>query len=184
MRSLILASGSPRRREILSMLGFSFEVIPADIEEDVFGDPITTARTLAKRKALRVWQRHKGSLVVGADTLVFLGSSIIGKPNSEEEAFKTLRLLSGRWHKVVTAVAVVSKGIRITVHDIARVKFKELSDREIEEYISTGEPMDKAGAYGVQGYGSTIVERIEGNFYTVMGFPIHKVFPVLKEFIG
>ncbi len=181
MRPLILASSSPRRREILSLLGVEFEVIPSGVEESIVGDPITTARFLSKKKALDVWNKRKKALVIGADTLVYIGSRIIGKPGNEEEAFRTLKFLSGRWHKVVTAVSFISEGLRLTVHDIAKVRFRKLSDEEIRFYISTGEPLDKAGAYGVQGFGATIVERIEGNFYTVMGLPIVKVYEVLKE---
>ncbi|RLJ70874.1 septum formation protein [Hydrogenivirga caldilitoris] len=181
MGRVVLASASPRRREILSLLGIEFEVVPSGIEEHTHGDPITTARRLSYEKALDVWKSNKDALVIGADTLVFVGKEIIGKPRDEEEAFQTLSFLSGRWHRVVTAVSFVSKGFRKTVHDVARVKFRKLSGEEIRFYISTGEPMDKAGAYGVQGFGATIVERIEGNFYTVMGLPIHKVYEVLRK---
>jgi len=181
MGRLVLASSSPRRREILSLLGLNFEVVPPCVEEKAEGHPITVARVLSRRKALEVWKRNRTSLIIGADTLVFLGSQAIGKPRSEEEACSMLSLLSGRWHRVVTAVSFVGTGVRITIHDVARVKFRKLSRMEIENYVKTGEPMDKAGAYGVQGFGATIVERIEGNFYTVMGLPLVKVYKVLRE---
>ena len=181
MRRLILASSSPRRREILSLLGIEFEVIPSGVEERTYGGPITTARRLSREKALDVWRRDRNSLVIGADTLVFVGERIIGKPRDEKEAVKILSFLSGRWHEVVTAVSFVGPGVRRTVHDVARVKFRKLTGKEIEDYVRSGEPMDKAGAYGVQGFGATVVERIEGNFYTVMGLPIVKVYEVLKE---
>jgi septum formation protein len=181
MGRIILASSSPRRREILSLLNLDFEVIPANIEENVRHSPITTARLLAREKALYVWKRNKNALVLGADTLVFIGGEIIGKPRNEEEAVRILKRLSGRWHRVVTAVSFISFGVRRTIHDIAKVKFRELTEEEINRYVSTGEPLDKAGAYGVQGFGATIVERIEGNFYTVMGLPIEKVYRVFRE---
>ncbi|WP_457600651.1 Maf family protein [Hydrogenivirga sp.] len=181
MGELILASSSPRRREILSLMGVKFRVLPARIEEKPLAQPLLTARKLAREKALWVWRRNKNSLVLGADTLVFVGDQIIGKPKDEEDAFRILSFLSGRWHRVVTAVSFVGKGVRLTLHDVARVRFRRLSEKEIKEYISTGEPMDKAGAYGVQGYGATVVERIEGSFYTVMGLPAHRVYEVLKK---
>ncbi|GAB6066357.1 nucleoside triphosphate pyrophosphatase [Aquifex pyrophilus] len=181
---LILASSSPRRIEILSLLGLEFEVIPAKIEEKpIEGKPILTARKLSREKALSVWKRYKDAVVIGADTLVFLGNEIIGKPKDEEDAKRILKRLSGRWHGVVTAVSIVSKGKRLTFHDVARVKFRELTDKEIEDYVRSGEPLDKAGAYGVQGFGAVIVEKIHGNFYTVMGLPVVKVYKALKGFL-
>lgn len=179
---IILASSSPRRREILSKLGLEFEVVPPQVEEGTFGDPVTTARRLSLLKAIDVWKRNKDALVIGADTLVYIKDRILGKPKDVEEAVRMLRTLSGRWHRVVTAVSFVARGIRRTVHDIAGVKFRSLTEEEIRFYVSTGEPLDKAGAYGVQGFGSTIVERIEGNFFTVMGLPVVKVYEVLREF--
>lgn len=179
---IILASSSPRRIEILSLLGLKFEIIPAKIREGkVEGKPILTARKLAREKAIAVWKQNRNSVVIGADTLVFLGKEIIGKPRSEEEAFAILRKLSGRWHKVVTGVAILTPFRKVVLHDVAKVKFRSLSDKEIMNYIKAREPMDKAGAYGVQGFGATIVEKIHGNFYTVMGLPIVRVYEILKE---
>ncbi len=181
MMRIVLASSSPRRREILNLLGIEFEVIPPNVEEENIGDPVTTARRLSHLKALSVWKKNREALVIGADTLVFVGGRIIGKPSSVEEAIKTLSYLSGRWHRVVSAVSFRGPGVSITVHDVAKVRFRNLSPEEIEFYVNTGEPMDKAGAYGVQGFGSTVVERIEGNFYTVMGLPVVKVYQVLRD---
>ncbi|NPA32008.1 MAG: septum formation protein Maf [Aquificae bacterium] len=179
---VILASSSPRRVQILRNLGLKFETIPAKIEErKVEGKPVLTARKLAREKALSVWRENKDALVIGADTLVFLGNEIIGKPKDAEEAIEILRKLSGRWHSVVTGVALVSPNARLVFHDIARVKFRNLSDEEIWAYVESGEPLDKAGAYGVQGFGSTLVERIHGNFYTVMGLPVVKLYENLKR---
>ncbi|WP_461828673.1 Maf family protein [Aquifex sp.] len=179
---IILASGSPRRREILSKLNLRFEVIPSDVEESVVSkNPVITARYLSRLKAKSVWLKNKDALVIGADTVVYFRGEILGKPRSEEEAFRMLRSLSGNWHTVVSGVSFFSQAKKLTVHDVARVKFRELSDKEIWDYIKSGEPMDKAGAYGIQEFGATIVERIHGNFYTVMGLPVVKVYKVLKE---
>ncbi len=179
---IILASGSPRRREILSKLNIEFEVIPSDIEETVVSqNPVITARYLSRLKAKSVWLKNKEALVIGADTVVYFRGQILGKPEDEGEAFKMLKSLSGNWHTVVSGVSFFSRTKKLTVHDVARVKFRELSDREIWDYIKSGEPMDKAGAYGIQEFGATIVEKIHGNFYTVMGLPVVKVYRVLVE---
>ncbi len=179
---IILASGSPRRKEIFSKLNIEFEVIPADVEEKVVSqNPVITARYLSRLKAKSVWLKNKDALVIGADTVVYFKGKILGKPSSEEEAFKMLRSLSGNWHTVVSGVSFFSYGKKLTVHDVARVKFRELTDEEIMDYIRSEEPMDKAGAYGIQEFGATVVEKIHGNFYTVMGLPIVKVYKVLKE---
>ncbi|AAC07569.1 Maf family protein [Aquifex aeolicus] len=179
---VILASTSPRRSQILSLLGIEFEVIPAKVEEEVIpGKPVLTARKLAKEKALSVWRENRDAVVIGADTLVFLGNEIIGKPKDEKDAVNILKKLSGKWHSVVTALCVYSPEKVFLTHDIAKVKFRELSKEEIISYVKSGEPMDKAGAYGVQGFGATIVERIHGNFYTVMGLPIVKLYKILRE---
>jgi len=179
---IILASSSPRRSQILSLLGLEFEVIPAKINEEVvLGKPILTARKLAKEKAISVWRENKDAIVIGADTLVFLGNEIIGKPKNEEEAISILKRLSGKWHSVVTALCVCTPKKIYLTHDVARVKFRDLSEEEILQYVKTGEPLDKAGAYGVQGFGAVVVEKIHGNFYTVMGLPVVKLYEILKK---
>ncbi len=183
MRKLILASSSPRRIQILKNAGFNFEVIPPAIEEEAQGPPVVRARILAKKKALSVWRKFRDSVVIGADTLVFVGEKVIGKPKDPQEAKDILAFLSGRTHKVVTAVCVLSKEKRVVFHDVAKVKFRKLSKQEIESYVASGEPLDKAGSYGVQGFGAVIVERIVGNFYTVMGLPIHMLYPILKNLL-
>jgi len=167
------------------MLGFEFSVIPSKVKEEFFGkDPVLVARRLAYRKSFNVWKDHKHATVVGADTIVVVGSRMLGKPEDEDSAKRMLRAISGRWHKVVTAVSVISPKRRIIFHDIAWVKIRDLTEREIEDYVKTGEPMDKAGAYAVQGFGATIVERIRGDFYTVMGLPVSKTYRVLKGVLG
>jgi len=181
MRLLILASESKRRVQILSMLGFKFLVIPSYVEERHEGNPLLTARRLAFKKAFTVWRDYKFATVLGADTIVVLGKRILGKPKDKEEAKEMLRSLSGRWHKVITGVCVISPKGKISFHDTAWVKFRRMDEKEIEEYVNSEEPMDKAGAYAVQGVGARFIERIMGDFYTVMGLPASKTYRLLKD---
>ncbi|MFN7064689.1 MAG: Maf family protein [Aquificaceae bacterium] len=181
MRLLILASESKRRVQILTMLGFKFLVVPSYVEEDYRGDPLLTARRLAFKKAFTVWKDYKFATVLGADTVVVLGRRALGKPKDEEEAKLMLRSLSGKWHKVITAVCVIAPRGKVSFHDLAWVRFRPIGEGEIEEYIKTGEPMDKAGAYAVQGMGAKFVESIKGDFYTVMGLPASKTYRVLRD---
>jgi septum formation protein len=184
---LILASDSPRRREILSRLGLAFEVIPAGLEEgtseEVVEDPGSRAEALALAKARAVAQKHPEDLVLGADTLVCLGTRSFGKPRDEAEARQMLQALSGRSHRVVTGVALVglSRGLEVAAYDETLVTFRKLSEREIASYASSGEPMDKAGAYAVQGKASLFVERVEGEYDTVVGLPLKVVARLLEE---
>ncbi|NPB08291.1 MAG: septum formation protein Maf [Aquificae bacterium] len=178
---VILASSSPRRREIMKLLGLDFEVIPPKAEEKTeSNNPVLLARKLAREKAYSVWRENRDALVIGADTVVFFNGRVIGKPSDEEEAFSILRMLSGNWHTVVTGVALFFPGGKVVFHDAARVKFRDLEEEEIRRYVKSGEPMDKAGAYGVQGFGATLVEKIRGNFYTVMGLPVARIYTVLR----
>lgn len=181
MRLLILASESKRRVQILSMLGFKFLVIPSYVEENYIGNPLLAARRLAFKKAFTLWKDYKFATVIGADTIVVLGRNILGKPKDKESAKAMLRSLSGKWHKVITGVCVISPKAKISFHDIAWVKLRPISEEEIEKYIETGEPMDKAGAYAIQGIGAKFVEKIKGDFYTVMGLPASKTYRVLKD---
>lgn len=163
------------------MLGFKFLVIPARIEEKHLGPPVLTARRLAFKKAFTVWKDYKFATVLGADTLVVLENRVMGKPKDPEEAKQMLRSLSGKWHRVITGVCVISPNRKVCFHDVAWVKFRQIDEKEIEEYVSTEEPMDKAGAYAVQGMGARFVEKIKGDFYTVMGLPASKTYRVLKD---
>jgi septum formation protein len=192
-RKIVLASASPRRAEILRNAGFEFEIIPAEIDESMRRRETAEAyvRRLAKEKALSVARqlpiRH-GLLhrpVVGADTTVRLEGEILGKPGSAEEARKMLRRLSGKWHEVLTGLAVMRMGDagerpRVVVEK-TRVEFARLSEKEIEEYIKTGEPFDKAGAYAIQGRGGKFIPRIEGCYFNVMGLPLARLHAMLKE---
>ena len=178
---LILASASQRRQELMRMCGYEFEVIPSRAEEDIAcGDPGELVERLSLVKARSVFaelpdDRRKNAVVVGSDTVVVLDGLVLGKPKSREDAFRMLREESGRENVVYTGIAVVcADGISVT-HDEARVRFAELDDSEIEDYIASGDPMDKAGAYGIQGVGATLVRRINGDFYNVMGLPVARL---------
>lgn len=183
---LILASASPRRQELLRQLGLDFEVIPSSIEERISPgtEPDMAAMKLAESKAVDVAHRVEDGLVIGADTVVALDDCILGKPKDEEEAREMLERLSGRWHRVFTGIAVINKATleKVTTCEESRVKFKDITAAEIENYIRTGEPMDKAGAYGIQGKGALLVEKIEGCYYNIVGLPLFKLSLVLSHF--
>lgn len=177
---LILASQSPRRREILARFFDAFDVVPSSVsEESETTNPIEHAVEVAKKKARDVYSRYGGT-VVGADTIVVLDGKILGKPKDGEEAREMLKTLSGRIHKVITGYCILHEGKEITGYVVTEVKFRDLSEEEIEWYVSTGEPFDKAGAYGIQGKGSILVEWIKGDYYNVVGFPM-KVILELKN---
>jgi septum formation protein len=181
---LVLASQSPRRAELLGRLGLTFDVSPADIDESYVDNemPADHAERLAREKAIAVALQQPGALVVGSDTIVVLGNRVLGKPKDEAEAVEMLMQLTGREHEVFTGVAV-AQGERIESGiERVRVRFRSLSRLECEQYVETGEPMDKAGAYGIQGYGSAIVEAIEGDFFAVMGLPIVRTLSLLERF--
>ena len=184
MKRFIVASNSPRRRELLSLAGYEFEVIPSDADETLEADisAETAVKELAKRKALSVSAQSKGAVVLGCDTVVSLGGKILGKPRSEEEAFAMLRSLSGREHEVFTGVYITDKEKSENFVTCTKVEFYELSDETIRSYIATGEPMDKAGAYGIQGFGSVLVKKINGDYFTVMGLPLNECARSLARF--
>ena len=171
---VILASQSPRRRELLSLVGIEHEVQPADIDETPWPDeaPVPHTERLARGKAQVIAARAPDALVIAADTIVVIDGAIIGKPADIPEARAMLRRLSGRTHEVCTAMAVAC-GDRIESAVVrVPVRFRALDDDTIARYVNTGEPMDKAGAYGIQGYGATIVEHIEGDYFAVMGLSL------------
>lgn len=179
---LVLGSSSPRRARILSELGIPFEIDPAGIDEDILPgeSPETAAERLAAAKAADVAMRHPDRWVIAADTLVHVEGRILGKPSSDDEAASMLRSLSGREHRVVTAVRLLRGavgGIGETVW--SGVRFAAMTDEEIAWYVATGEPRDKAGAYAVQGLGARFVERIDGSFTNVMGLPARSVYRLM-----
>ena len=179
---IILASQSPRRRELLTLIGIPHEVRPADLDESLLPDedPVPHAERLARSKAEVIAAREPAAVVIGADTIVVLDGEILGKPETPAEAHATLRKLSGRTHTVHTAVAVARNGQTVSGVESVEVTFRPLSDLQIERYVATGEPMDKAGAYGIQGYGAVIVERVHGDYFAVMGLALGRLVGLLE----
>lgn len=172
--NIILASASPRRKELLGVITKDFEIIPSDAEETV---PVgiladETAEYLAKIKALSVAQIHPESIVIGADTCVVADGVILGKPKDEDDAREMLKMMSGMTHKVITGCAIVKNGVVNSFSVTTEVEFYPLSDEEIEKYINTPEPYDKAGGYGIQGKASLFVKGIKGDYFNVVGLPV------------
>jgi len=186
-RKLILASSSPRRVEILKKEKIEFEIkIPPNFkEESTSSDPVEHVLTLSQEKALKVSPQVEEGIILGADTIVVLDGEIMGKPQNKEEAFLILKKLSGKIHKVYTGITLLNKynGKTISDYDSTKVSFNQLDDERIKAYINTGEPMDKAGAYGIQGMGSFLVEKIEGNLDNVIGLPTGKLKEMLIKVI-
>lgn len=181
---IILASSSPRRRELLKLIGIEHEVKPADLDESIRDGekPHDYAERLARQKAELVDDgADPGHAVIGADTIVVIDDAVLGKPRDPKEAETMLRKLSGRTHTVITAVAVCRSGETWSSVEEVSVTFRKLSRPEIKSYIATGEPMDKAGAYGIQGFGATIVDRIDGDYFAVMGLPLARLVRMLAE---
>ena len=183
---LILASASPRRAELLTAAGFSFEIAPADVDETPGVQEAVEAYTLrvAREKASRIAPTAGDAVVLAADTEVVIDRRILGKPSDVHHAAEMLRLLSGRHHQVLTAIALIHGATELNRIVTTRVHVKPLSEREIEEYISTGEPMGKAGAYGIQGYAARFIDQIEGSWSNVVGLPIHAVHELLGRVAG
>jgi len=180
---VVLASASPRRRDLLNLIGIAHEVRPANIDETVRPreSPRRYAERLAREKASAIASRDPDLITIGADTVVVIDRKVLGKPADTADAARMLRMLSGREHTVITAVAV-SRGrkLRSAIEEV-RVKFRRLRDDEIDEYIAMEKPTDKAGAYCIQGYGATIVERIEGDYFAVMGLPLVRLVGLMRD---
>ena len=186
MRRIILASASPRRRQLLEQIGLEFEVEPSDYAEDLQTklQPHELAKELSLKKAQAVAKRYEDAVIIAADTLIVLEDGIMGKPHTEAEAKEILAALNGRPHSVITGFTLLdtkenkrlSKSVETTVY------VKRLSPAEIDAYVGTGEPLDKAGAYGIQGLGAVIVERIEGDYFNVIGLPLCALAEGLKSF--
>ena len=185
MSSLVLASASPRRAELVQLLGFEVEVDPSDADEDITPThPEEMVLQLAERKARHVADRHPTDVVVGADTVVALNGRIFGKPQNREAAVDAIRHLSGRTHDVHTGLCVIHDETGGLTADVTttRVTFRELEEAEIHAYVDTDEPYDKAGAYGVQGRAAIFVERIDGCYYNVVGLPVTSLYQMLKPY--
>ena len=180
---IVLASQSPRRRELLSLIGIPHDVQPADLDESVLpGEmPREHAERLARSKAEAIALREPAAAIIGSDTIVVLDGCILGKPVDAADAKGMLERLSGRTHTVLTAVAVAHRGRTVSGVESVEVTFRPLSAQQIEAYIATGEPMDKAGAYGIQGYGAVIVERVHGDYFAVMGLALGRLVGLLDE---
>ncbi|HIV30157.1 MAG TPA: septum formation protein Maf [Candidatus Pullichristensenella excrementipullorum] len=184
--ALILASASPRRRELLSRMGYAFEICAPDVDEHVEGRAEDIVKTLAVRKARAAASHYARGVIIASDTLVSLDGRPLGKPADENEAHAMLRALSGRAHEVFTGVCLhdAATGREMVEEVKTAVRFRELTDEEIWDYIRTGEPMDKAGAYGIQGGAGAFVEGLDGSFENVMGFPVDDVERMLRAFTG
>ena len=180
---VVLASGSPRRRQLLELIGIEHEVLPSNIDETLRPReaPRRHAERLAREKASAVAKRQPDRITIAADTIVVINKKVLGKPVDADDARRMLSMLSGREHTVITAVAVArGRKLRSAIEEV-RVKFRRLRDDEIDAYIGTGEPMDKAGAYGIQGYGATIVECVDGDYFAVMGLPLARLVTLLRD---
>ena len=181
---LVLASASPRRAEILRAVGWPFEAEAADVDEALRAGepPADYVERLAREKAGAVARARLFGLVLGADTVVVVGGEVLGKPRDEEDARRMLRLLRGRWHEVLTGVALLrAEDERTAVaHARTRVRFAEMTDAEVDWYVSTGEPADKAGAYAVQGRAALFIDGLEGDYWNVVGLPVRLVYELAK----
>ena len=178
---ILLASSSPRRIELLGQLGLDFTHVAPDVEEEESSlDPVERVEGNARRKAMSV--SAPDSVVIGSDTVVELDGQILGKPSDEEEAKVMLASLSGCVHQVYSGLSLVFKGKSVTRHACTKVWFRTLSDKEIDDYVESGEPLDKAGSYGIQGLGRVLVEKIEGSYSNVVGLPLELLEEMLLEF--
>ncbi len=184
MNSLILASASPRRKELLSLAGFEFEVITADIDEvlDPNLAPHELVMSLASQKAGAVAAEYPDKTVIGSDTVVVLDGKVLGKPHSEDEAVQMLKALSGNTHEVFTGVCLRKGNKEHCFYERTAVTFYPLEDELIEQYVASGEPMDKAGSYGIQGKGCVLVKGIDGDYFNVVGFPVARFCREIKAF--
>jgi septum formation protein len=184
-RELVLASASPRRRDILRTLGLGFEIDPADVDETPApGAPIdAVVATLSLEKAREVASRHREALIIAADTLVELDGRILGKPSGPDEARRMLTAMSRRTHRVATGVVLLDGATDETRTALVetQVTFRPMSNDEIDAYVATGEPLDKAGSYGIQGLGASFVQRIDGDYYNVAGLPVAALNELLRE---
>jgi len=180
---VVLASSSPRRRQLLDLVGIKHEVRPADIDETLLAGEIPEAHAerLAREKAEAIAKNDSHALVIGADTVVVIDGVVLGKPRDVLDAERMLGILSGRAHTVMTAVAVSYRGNTVSDVEQVDVTFVPLDEDEIRRYVATGEPMDKAGAYGIQGYGATIVRRIDGDYFAVMGLSLVRLVALMRE---
>jgi len=184
-RKIILASKSVWRKKLLEQIGLSVEVRESEYEEDMnaMGDPHDLVKLLALKKAEDVARRYDDAIVIGGDTFTIFNDKFIGKPKDAEDAKKILKNFSGQEHEIVSGFAIIDTKNKIAVNDVGKalVRFRELSDEEIDDYVATGEPLTKAGAYGLMDKGAVLIESIEGDFYSVIGLPLNKIYIELKK---
>jgi septum formation protein len=185
-RTIILASSSPRRKELLEKIGLKFTVVPSDYPEDLRSDlkPESLVKAISLGKATRVAKNYPNAIIIAADTIGVIRGKIIGKPHTAAEAIKMLQTLSGKSHRVITGLTIIDSSTN-KIHTCSvetRVYMREMSREEIQNYVNTGEPLDKAGAYAIQGLGSIIVEKIIGDYYNVIGLPLNALAESLKNF--
>ena len=185
-RPIILASGSPRRRELLTKMGYDFTVVVPDVNEDITGDPQQQVLALSIRKSDAVCPRFRREIVICADTLVAVDGQTLGKPESDDDARRMLNLLSGRAHQVFTGLCVTDTqtGRRTALTDVTWVRFRPIAPEEIDEYIATGEHLGKAGSYAIQGRGGAFVEAIDGSRDNVIGLPTEKLQVILDDMLA
>lgn len=188
MKDIILASQSPRRRELLTQIGLEFEVLPSTVEEVITStDPVEAVKELAQQKArdveweVRVKRNVQPGLVIGADTIVVYGGKMLGKPADKEDAVRMLTMLQGKCHSVYTGVTLITEEKEIVFAEETKVYMYPMSEEEIAWYVSTGEPMDKAGAYGIQGFCARFIEKIQGDYNNVVGLPVGRIYQELKK---
>lgn len=185
MNKVILASKSPRRKQIMEMLDIPFEIIVADIDEKI--NPNNELRkeieNISFLKALKVFNDNKDAVVVGSDTIVVVNNEVLGKPKNEEDAKRMLKLLQNNMHHVITGVTILANGESETFSNVSEVYFNPLTDEEIEDYIKTKEPMDKAGAYAIQGIGAKFIKKINGDYYSIMGLPLSELNIRIQKYI-
>ena len=186
MKRIILASASPRRVELLEKIGLRFKVEPSNYEEDMHSElePHEFARKISLEKAEAVASKHKNAIVIAADTIIVFGSKILGKPHTENEARKMLETINGKSHSVITGFSIIDTGKNKTLSKSVETKIhvRKLTLAEIDAYVKSKEPLDKAGAYAIQGLGAVIVEKIEGDYFNVVGLPLSALTEALKEF--
>lgn len=186
-KEIILASNSPRRIYLLNQIGIDFKVVSPNVEEEGNGErksPVEVVKSNALKKVQKVAEEYRNAIIIGADTVVVLDGEIIGKPKDEKDAIRILKRLRGRYHFVFSGIAIMQTPEDKVLTSVVRskVKMRDYSDEEIERYVATGEPMDKAGAYGIQGKGALLVEKIEGDYYNIVGLPLVRLNSLLNRF--
>lgn len=185
MTKIILASASPRRKEIMDLLNIPYEIKIADIDEKINkdNDLVKEIENISYLKALKIFKENKDTVVIGADTIVVVNNEILGKPKSKQEAKQMLEKLQNNFHHVITGVTILSSKQSETFSNVSKVIFNPITSEEIDEYINTNEPMDKAGAYAIQGLGAKFINSIEGDYYAIMGLPISELYKRLKRYL-